>query len=60
MVKGQKYTIDAGTKMVVDGFATKRDAPTTVTVARVETTRGGNLKLYWRAHRGVGSVIVRA
>ena len=58
---GQRVSIPAGSKVrnSLHNIVTKLDAPVTVTLSDVATTKAGNLKVTWRGHRGYKTTILK-
>lgn len=55
---GKTITIPAGTRVSRLGETNKRSAPSTVTVKRVATTKGGNTKVFWKSHGYAASAVL--
>lgn len=47
---GKKVTIKAGTLVNRAGRVTKRSISTIVTARRVESARGGKVRVYWKSN----------
>jgi|GEM_PF-2416730 len=47
---GSKVTIPAGTRVSRRGQTVRRDLTTRVTVRKVEKTRAGRTKVYWKSN----------
>lgn len=55
---GSKVTIPAGTRVSRRGSTARRDFSTVVTVRKVEKTRAGRTKVYWKSHGYRASAIL--
>lgn len=56
---GKQVTIKAGTYVVRSGkLVSIRKAPSTVTVIRQETAKGGKTRVYWKSHGVYVSALV--
>jgi hypothetical protein len=47
---GSKVTVQAGSRVTRRGTTARRDFSTVVTVRKVEKTRAGRTKIYWKSN----------
>jgi hypothetical protein len=56
---GSVIEIPAGTKVRCNGEVQKRDHLTRVKVRKIETTKAGNLKVFWKSNGYEASTVLK-
>lgn len=56
---GSTVTIPAGTRVTSRGQTTRRDSDSIVTIRNIETTKSGNMKVFWKSNGYRASAILK-